>query len=80
MGGVMPSRPINVTVASQIPSALFSHRGINIFAPGTRSTLSPGIKFTIVASEGTTIVFSPSLYFSLRVFSAAFLTCFARYS
>jgi enoyl-[acyl-carrier protein] reductase I len=35
---------------------------MNIFAPGTRSALSPGIKFTTVASEGTTIVFSPSTF------------------
>jgi hypothetical protein len=59
----MPSRPTSATVASQVPSAVFAHRGMNIFAPGTRSALSPGIKFTTVASAGTTIVFSPSLYY-----------------
>src|SRR6516162_7044427 len=75
MGGVMPSRPTRATVASHVPSALFSHLGMKILAPGFRSSRSPGIKFTTVASEGTTIVFSPSLYFSMRVFPSAFLTC-----
>jgi hypothetical protein len=27
----MPSRPTSATVASQVPSALFSHLGMNIF-------------------------------------------------
>src|SRR5262249_35106717 len=75
MGGVIPSRPTRATVASQVPSARFSHLGMNILAPGFRSPRSPGIRFTMVASDGTTIVFSPSLYFSMRVFPSAFLIC-----
>ena len=46
----MPSRPTRATVASHVPSGLFSHRGMKILAPGFRSSRSPGIKFTTVAS------------------------------
>jgi heme-degrading monooxygenase HmoA len=38
-----------------VPLALFAHAGINILAPGFRSALSPGIKLTTTASDGTAI-------------------------
>jgi hypothetical protein len=75
MGGVTPSRPTSATVASMVPLALFAHAGMNILAPGFRSAFSPGIKLTTIASDGTTIVFSPSLYFSVSVFPSCFVTC-----
>ena len=56
---------------------------VGLLLPSRDEYLSPRLQVvsvarnqvTTVASEGTTIVFSPSLYFSIRVFPSAFLTC-----
>jgi hypothetical protein len=65
IGGVIPSRPTTTTVASQVPSACFSQRGIKTCAPAFKSALSPGTRLTITASVGTTIVFLAFLVFHL---------------
>src|SRR5580700_6557033 len=75
IGGVIPSRPTSTTAASQVPSEVFAHAGTNTLAPGFRSALSPGIKLTTIASDGMTIVFSPSLYFSVSVLPSCLVTC-----
>src|SRR5262252_4691592 len=47
---------------------------MKIFTPGLRSLLSPGVKATITASVGTTIFFSPALYFRVSVWPSTPVT------
>src|SRR5262245_10448069 len=64
IGGTIP-RPTAIRGACKLPSGCCFAAATNIAAPGFNSLFSPGTKETMGTSGGTTIFFSPSLYFTV---------------
>ena len=68
--GTRPSRPTPTRADSSDPSG-FVTAVIATATPGLTSALSPGPNIAIDAVGGTTIFFSPSLYFNSKVWPSA---------